>query len=196
MPFITVAPGDRRDLSLCLCYLEWLEDGRVPAGGMDPQDTPLLNKTYDFVQAGDALSPVIGQTDSDPIRTMMLLYTKYQVKLYCLNAQQPQYYNAVTVNQRNQAFIDRINLYSGILDEDPPDPRTWIPRTSAIVRCDAQNPASGAQEKHWVLYRKGGNGEIYRYDPWQGLAEPTWNYEQFVSGNYLITPVSIALLIQ
>lgn len=67
MPFITVPLGDDRAFSLCLCYLEWLEGGRVPTGRVDPQDNAVLNTTYDFLQAGDALSPVIGQTESDPI---------------------------------------------------------------------------------------------------------------------------------
>lgn len=196
MPFITIPPGGDEAPALCLCYLEWLESGRVPAGGADPQDNAQLGEVYDFVQAGDSFSPVIGQQDSDPIRMMMLLYPKYRVELYCLSAQFPQYFNAVTVNRRNQAFIDRVGWLSRILDETPPAPPDWGSSTSALVMCSAVDQATGAQIDHCVLYRKGYSGESYRYDPWQGMAEPAWNYEPFTSGNFQVTPVNVALLIR
>lgn len=196
MPFLTVPPADHRDLALCLCYLDWLESGRVPLGGEDPQDNVQLGKVFDFVQAGDSSGPVIGQTDDDLMRVMMLLYPKYRVELYCLSAQFPQYFDAVTVNPRNQAYIDEVAGLSRIFDDRPPAPLEWTCSTAALVMCNAVNQATGADVSHCALYRKGYSGEIYRYDPWQGTADPAWGYDPFASGNYQVTPVNVAMLIR
>ncbi len=197
MPFLT--QQNRNDCgAFCICYLNWLDRGRTPAGGPAADDQAMVDEIYNFVQFGDSTVETYPPDYCDVVRMMTLLQLLHEVSFYA-DPTAAIYSNIqslhLDVGARDQAFMDILESRGKLHGAPPPDPQEWDGPAAAIAAYYAQN-AQGNRGIHAVLFRRGPSGELFRYNPWDGMAVAVNGYEPFHSSGYDLIPAQSAIFIQ
>lgn len=197
MPFLT--QGNQNNCgAFCICYLNWLDRGRTPAGGPQNNDQAMVDEVYNFVQMGDSAQPDDPPDYCDAVRMMALLQLLYNISFYADPTQ--DIYNTIKtlhldVGARDKAFMDILEATGKLHEAPPPEPQDWEGPMAALAVYEMLNAAGTVVGKHCILFRRGPGGEIYRYNPWDGMAVAANGYDGFVSHGFTLVPAGTAILV-
>ncbi len=184
--------------AFCICYLNWLEAGRTPDGGILPEDEDQVMDTYRFVQFGDGRVSGLSYDYCDPTRMLALLQVSKDASFYlartsALNLVLDQM-KAKTARQK--AYVEALEKEEKLVGRAPDFPRDGQAAIAVyVIKDNAGNPRG----QHYILFREN-QGSVSRYNPWDGVGVSATGYDEFEYGEGLdkvtLAPLGAALLVK
>lgn len=194
----------------CLCYLQWLMEGRDPTKTPTPAqktaDYAQIRDVYAAIQFGDG-TPVlppeyekVPDDYCDPVRMTLLLLSKGADVSVSIAQNSTISHIFQAMNQpekRDHAFIEALQKAHRIQTADPQAPEE--DGEAAIAIFDILDSANTVLGQHYVLFRKKGES-LYRYNPWDGIQTGCSDYAPFDCAvmpgvNVTLAPSGVAIMI-
>ncbi len=198
MTFITQPSDENSCGAYCLCYLNWLEMGRAPEKGPEPDDRKQAASTYGKVMVGDAEIPGKLRRDyCDPVKMMNVLLESQHDAHFSLTAGtmiDDILKDMMKDGQPEQAAIKKL-MDDGRVKYAAPE----IPQgkeASIAVYAVTDREGKTFLGLHYILLRRGSANQLCRYNPWTGTAERSGGYETFDYFTLRLVSVGAAIIVK
>lgn len=206
MPFVKQEPDSNSCGAVCMCYLQWLNEGRRPTDPLPEEkakeDYDQIHRLYADVRFGDAKPDLpqpfdVPEDYCDPVKMMRHLRDGHTAASFCISKDSEV--NAILAAMRadgapEKEEIDQMES-DGLLQHTAPE----IPKMgeASIAIYYVGDPKAGMMlGMHYILFRRDETGSLFRYNPWYGTAEGCHGYECFPSEDPFFFPTGAAILIK